>query len=100
MPMFQRLYQVREVTQETLEIATANKVAAIVATLVVPIISGSELDCRALPAVLKARLVGYLQGFCLPVWAAWQISDTYTHIAAARRVVASIVSEDPAPFLT
>jgi hypothetical protein len=30
--MFQRLYQIQEVTQETMETATASKVAAIVAT--------------------------------------------------------------------
>jgi hypothetical protein len=96
--MFQRLYQVQEVTQETKEIATASKIAAIVATLTIPIIALTELDHCALPADLKAKLVGYLQGFCVPICVAWQVDDTETRIAATRLVVASIFPENPAPF--
>lgn len=97
--MFQRLYQVQEVTQETEEIATASKIAAIVATLTIPIFALTELDYCALPAALKAKLVGYLQGFCVPICVAWQVDDTHTRIAATRLVVASIFRENPAPFL-
>ena len=64
--MFQPLYQVHEVTQETKELATARKIAAIVAALTFPTIARSELTYRALPADLEAKLIGYLQGFCLP----------------------------------
>jgi hypothetical protein len=98
--MFQRLYQVQEVTQETMEIATASKVAAIVATLITPSIALSELDYCALPAALKAKLVGYLQGFCLPICAAWQVDDeTHIPIAATRLVIASLFPENPASFI-
>jgi hypothetical protein len=97
--MFQRLYPVHEVTQETKESAIASKVAAIVATLTIPTIALTELDCGALPTALKAQLVGYLQGFCVPICVAWQVDDTEARIAAIRLVVASIFPENPALFL-
>lgn len=97
--MFQRLYQVQEVTQESKENAIANKVAAIVATLTIPTIALMELDHSALPAALQAKLVGYLQGFCVPICAAWQVDDANTRIAATRLVVASIFLGNPEPFL-
>jgi len=97
--MFQRLYQVQEVTQETKEIATASKVAAIVATLTTPTLALSELDYCALPAASKAKLVGYVQGFCLPISAAWQVDDASVPIAATRLVIASVFPENPASFL-
>jgi hypothetical protein len=101
--MFQRLYQVQEVTQETKESAVASKVAskvaAIVATLTMPAIALTKLDYGALPAALKAKLVGYLQGFCMPICVAWQVDDTDTRIAVTRLVVKSIFPENPAPFL-
>lgn len=97
--MYQRLYQVQEVTQETKEIATASKIAAIVATLSIPIFALTGLDYCALPAAFKAKLVGYLQGFCVPICVAWQVDDTETRVAATRLVVASIFPENPKPFL-
>jgi hypothetical protein len=97
--MFQRLYPVQEATQDTKESAIASQVAAIVATLTIPIITPTKLDSSALPAALKAKLVGYLQEFCVPICVAWQVDDTKTRIAATRLVVASIFLENPAPFL-
>jgi hypothetical protein len=99
MSMFQRLYRVRELTQETEESATASKVAAIVATLTIPTIALMELECDALPTALKAKLVSYLHGFCVPICVAWQVDDLKTRIAASRLVSASIFPENPALFL-
>jgi hypothetical protein len=96
--MFQPLYEVHEVTQETKELATARKIAAIVAALTVPTIARSELAYRALPADLEAKLVGYLQGFCLPICAAWEIDDTDVPLAATGLVITLIFPDSPASF--
>jgi hypothetical protein len=96
--MFQPLYQVHEVTQETKELATARKIAAIVAALTFPTIARSELAYRALPADLEAKLVGYLQGFCLPICAAWDIDDTDVPLAATGLVITLIFPDSPAAF--
>ena len=85
--MFQPLYQVNEVTQETKELATARKIAAIVGALTFPTIARSELAYRALPADLEAKLIGYLQGFCQPICAAWQIDDSDVPAAATGLVI-------------
>jgi hypothetical protein len=85
--MFQRLYQVHEVAQDTQEVATARKIAAIVAALTIPTIARSEIAYRALPVDLEAKLVGYLQGFCVPICAAWQINDPDVQLAATGLVI-------------
>jgi hypothetical protein len=92
-------WQYQGVTQETKENASARKIAAIVATLIIPIVTLTELDYCALPAALEAKLVGYLQGFCSPICVAWQADDADTHIGATRLVIASVFPENPAPFL-
>jgi hypothetical protein len=96
--MFQRLYEVHEVTQETKELATARKIAAIVASLVLPTIARSELAYSALPDALEAKLVGYLQGFCLPICAAWQVDDADVSIAATGLIVTLMFPDSPATF--
>jgi hypothetical protein len=96
--MFQPLYQVQEVTQETKELAAARKIAAIVAALTLPTIARSELTYRALPADLEAKLIGYLQGFCLPICAAWQIDDSDVPLAATGLVITLIFPDSPASF--
>jgi hypothetical protein len=85
--MFQRPYPIHEVTQENQELATARKIAAVVASLTLPTIARSELAYRTLPADLEAKLVGYLQGFCLPICAAWQIDDSDIPAAAGSLVI-------------
>jgi hypothetical protein len=97
--MFKRQFQVHEVTQESKEVASARKISAIVATLIIPIITLTELDYCALPATAQAKLAGYLQGFCLSICVAWQADDADTQIGATRLVIASVFPENPAPFL-
>jgi hypothetical protein len=94
--MFQRLYEVHEVTQETKALATARKIAAIVASLVLPTIARSELAYSALPDALEAKLVGYLQGFCLPICAAWQVDDADVSLAATGLIVTLMFPDSPA----
>ncbi|CAN7750122.1 hypothetical protein [Caballeronia sp. LjRoot31] len=96
--MFQPLFQVHEVTQDTKELATARKIAAIVAALTFPTIARSQLAYHALPADLEAKLAGYLQGFCQPICAAWQIEDSGVPLAAAGLVIALIFPDSPASF--
>jgi hypothetical protein len=96
--MFQRLYQVHEVTQETQVLATARKIAAIVAALTIPTIARSELDYRTLPVDLEAKLVGYLRGFCGPICAAWQIDDSNVPLAATGFVINLIFPDGHASF--
>ena len=96
--MFQRLYEVHEVTQETKELSTARKIAAIVAALVLPTIARSELAYSALPDALEAKLVGYLQGFCLPICAAWQVDDADVSVAATGLIVTLMFPDSPATF--
>jgi hypothetical protein len=96
--MFQPLYQVHEVTQETQVLATARKIAAIVAALTIPTIARSELAYRALPVDLEAKLVGYLQGFCVPICAAWQIDDTDVPLAATGLVINLIFPDSQTSF--
>jgi hypothetical protein len=99
--MFQRLYEeVREVTQETKELATARKIAAIVAALVLPTIARSELAYNALPDALEAKLVGYLEGFCLPICAAWHVDDADVPITATCLVVTLMFPDSPASLST
>jgi hypothetical protein len=85
--MFQRLYQVHEVAQDTQEVAAARKIAAIVAALTIPTIARSELASRTLPVDLEAKLAGYLQGFCAPICAAWQIDGSEVQLVATGLVI-------------
>jgi hypothetical protein len=85
--MFQRLYQVHEMAQGTQEVATARKIAAVVAALTIPTIARSELAYRTLPVDLEAKLVGYLHGFCVPICAAWEIDDADVQLAATGLVI-------------
>jgi hypothetical protein len=97
--MFQRPYQAREVTQESQEVATARNIAAIVAMLIIPKIERLELDYCALSAALKTTLVGYLQGFCLPICAAWHINDSDMPIAVTRLAITLVFPENPVSFI-
>jgi hypothetical protein len=94
--MFQQPYQVQEVSQETQELATARKIAAIVASLTIPTISRSELAYQTLPADLEAKLVGYFHGFCMPICAAWQIDGTDVPAEATGLIVSLIFPESRA----
>jgi len=85
--MFQRLYQFHDESQDTQEVASAGKIAAIVAALTIPTIARSELDYHTLPVDLEAKLVGYLHGFCVPICAAWQIDNADVQLAATGLVI-------------
>lgn len=101
--MFQPLHQVpevqtHEVTQDSQRLAASRKIAAIVAALTIPVITRSELEYRTLPVDLEAKLVGYLQGFCGPICAAWQIDDSDVPLAATDLVINLIFSDARASF--
>jgi hypothetical protein len=95
---FQRPSQACEVTPEPKQSATSRNVAAIVARLILPTIEPLGLDYGTVPAALKAKLFGYLQGFCLPICAAWHVDDPDVPIAATRGVIALVFPENTASF--
>ncbi|SAL61875.1 hypothetical protein AWB68_03232 [Caballeronia choica] len=88
--MFERLVRVNAASDESQEVLTARKVAAIVATLTTDITGFSKFDHRVLPRNFADKLVGYMHGFSLTICAAWRITEPGVP-RAATRIAASFV---------
>jgi hypothetical protein len=85
-----RLFRTCKAVGELPHIATARKVAAIVATLTADRIACSMPDDGSLPNGLTARLLGYFHGFSVAICSAWAVTDAGVAHEAALFVATSI----------
>ncbi|HEV2650629.1 MAG TPA: hypothetical protein VGU69_05165 [Rhizomicrobium sp.] len=94
-----RLFRTHKAVDELPHIATARKVAAIVATLTADRITYSMPDDGSLPNGLPARLLGYFHGFSVAIWSSWAVTDARVAHAAARFVATSIFPQTGEDFV-
>lgn len=94
-----RLFRTHKAAGELPHIATARKVAAIVATLTADRITCPMPDGGSLPHGLTARLLGYFHGFSVAICSAWAVKDARVAQEAARFVATSIFPQTGEGFV-
>ena len=94
-----RLFRTHKEAGELPHIATARKVAGIVATLTADRITCSMPDGGSLPNGLTARLLGYFNGFSVAICSAWAVTDARVAHEAARFVATSIFPQTGEGFV-
>lgn len=97
--MFERLVRVNAASDESQEVLTARKVAAIVATLTTDITGFSKFDHRVLPRNFADKVVGYMHGFSLTICAAWRITEPGVPRAATRFAANFVLPQVEADYL-
>jgi hypothetical protein len=88
--MPERLFRTRHVAGEPCDVATARKVAAIVATLTGRMIGFSGCECSAVPVDVATMLLGYFDGFSRVICTAWAVTDPGVSSNAGRFAATSI----------